>query len=469
MSEVKKINGYDIKDEQARNRLDNVESNRIKTFKNINDLKLDTELEKDLFIYLKDSYKNNDGNGSFYIIDEKTELDTVDNEKTIIINNELVARKVNNFGGTTARKLYGNYNNAVVQNINNTGLRAQVAGFNPESQMATYTDRDHVITYTEFRTQPPNIYEIVETTETSVTLSTTPTNVYIGSVVDLYKDDSYNKREKYSGFVSRIEENTIYVNHWYYTNNTEEGQVPTSDVVYCAIDMPTKVWVINGNLLLSADSNVQEGVIAEYGLFNYLGENTHPNARANGIDMINFQGKTDFGYMARSIQEDKTKMAIGYFARNLSKGFVARDTDQLIESQKTDGGAKFRITANGKIIWNDMAGLLNDEMIETSNNTLRIAGSGLIRKFSKNISIASTENNEELNINDSSVIILVGSNTKIVPTGTIGQVIEIYSARASNNLTINGTTYPLARYKTVKLISDGTKWIDLNNVLEIQY
>lgn len=433
-----------------------ITTNIVRSFNNIDDLKNNTDLEKNMTVNVLGRFEKNDGLGSLYFIREKTNED-VESDDLIFLQNNLVAEKINNYSGlTTKNNLYGIRNNACIINTNNTGISAQIMGFHNDNELATYANRDHVISYKEFRCKQPNMYAIVSVNETSVTLNSNPTNIHVGSIIDLYENNNFVKTEKYSGFVTNIQNNVVSVEHWYYYNNTATGQVP-SNVSVAVIDMPTKVWVNNDNLILTSDSNVKEGVIAEYGLINEKGS----SAIANGIDIVNMTGKTDWGLFVRTNDNEK-RIYIGVLAQSTGVGFVARNVNTLIDSQELDGNVKFRIGKSGEILWNSLDG---EYLAKTANNILKIDGNGMISKFSKKIT--NITGNVTLDINNNNVFLLLGSNEITVPNGKEGQIIEIYSARALNNLVINGNTYALERYKTAKLCYIGSAWIDLNNVLQI--
>lgn len=88
--EVKTINGYSIKDEKARNDIESLNLNRIKTFDNIQSMKNDTTLLEGMHVKTKGYYESNDGgNGEYIIVDDDT---LVDNGGTIhVLSNELRA------------------------------------------------------------------------------------------------------------------------------------------------------------------------------------------------------------------------------------------------------------------------------------------------------------------------------------------------------------------------------------------
>lgn len=425
----------------------------MRTFNTFNDLLNDDSLKPNNKVNVIGKNSINDGSGSLFYIRNKLEND-VESNNLLFLKNNLVAQKINNYAGTTTKKLFGNFNNACIQNINNSGIPAQIMGFNNENQLATYKNRDQVISYKEFRTTIPNFYAIVSVTETSVILTDIPKNIEIGSIIDLYPDNNFNINEKYSGFVTSFNEKIINVNHWYKAGNTDIGQIPNNVSLAC-IDMPSKVWVNNDNLLLTNESNVNEGVIAEYGLFNYKNDE---KAKANGIDIVNFEGKSDFAYSARNDKEDG--IYAGFFATNLSNAFIARNCKKTLQIQNENGQLKFEIDSKGGI---KHFALDSDYILYTENKQLLILGNGQIQTVS--YKIVQLADNIEIDTSTASLFILTGSNSYTLKNGKIGQTIKLLSQNALNNITVGDKVKALEAHKCCELLWNGSSWIDISNTL----
>lgn len=442
----------------------NIETlNTILNINTLDELKNNENLKPNIYINVLGYKSRNDGFGSFYYIRETLPAD-IETETTILLKNNLTAIKLKNYGGTTARKPFGIRNNAVVQNINNTGIDAQIIASDNENILGSYENRDHVTSYKEFRTIAPNTYVISEVDETSVTVNSDLKDIFIGSIVDLYANIDFNLYQKYSGFVKDIQGRKIIVSHWYYTGNTEEGQIPQNVSIAC-VDMPTKVWVNNDNVLLTDDGNVQEGVIAEYGLFNWkYDEVENPNARANGIDIINMYGKSDWGVLVRTRGDDQpTRMYCGFMARSTSIGYVARNIRQLLESQDLNGATKFRIGKSGEILWQSMDG---EYIAKTANGTLQVDGNGQISRKCYKIVPVTTPTNLEIDTSAGALFFLQSSQSYTLKNGVaLGQTIKLYSTSALNNIIRNEVPKALDQGKCCELVWDGNNWIDISGVL----
>ena len=429
----------------------------VLAYVNLNQMKSAENLANgSIAVTLGDTYLN-DGRGSNWYIRTKT-TDDVESAELIFLQNNLVAVKINNFCGTTTGQLYGIRNTACITNINNTNNPAEVMGFTNESELATYVNRDHVIQYKEYRGVEPNVYTIDSVTVNSVTLTTLPTNVKIGSIVDLYEDNTFNKNDKYSGFVNDIDDDTIYVNNWYKTGDTSLGQLP-ADVTLACIDMPTKVWVNNDNLILNDDTNVKEGVIGEYGLISESGKD------ASGLDVVNIQGANTFGYMARSSTSDLTSddlLDCGYIAWNTNNGLLARNNNYPLLIQDSSNQNKAYIGSEGEY-YNYNQG--TNPIISMTNKIFEMNPNGTIQRMSFNVAQRNdggTINTEEM----PTYIDLTGSNTYTLDNGAIGRLLIINARAALNNLVINGNTYGLQQGKTVILVNiGGNYWVDILGTL----
>lgn len=427
-------------------------------YENVAAMKADAELSSGMLANVLGNKTENDGEGSFWKIRNREDGDAED-YNTILIGDDLTAIRINKYAGKTTKKLGGTYDNACINNINNTGIRAQVMGISTPSGLATYANRDHVNTYKEMRTQTVEPYAIVSTTATSVTLNTAPTYYKVGSIIDLYADDTYNKNAKYSGFITEVNGNVVTVSGWYYTNNTDPGQIP-SGVTIAVIDKPTKVWVENANLIIQDSSKVYEGVIAEYGVFG------GSSARANGIDMINFNGRSDFAFQARSdIGNVNNRFSVGFFANGgCQQALLSRDCDYLFRAE-LNGDERISCNKYGGIDFATDADEVNF-MIRHHNQNFVIDGNGLIKHCCASIKQYNASGN--INPDDAYIHqIVTGYTTFNLSTGRYGQIINIvYRVSAGQcSIVFNGMTGVLTPGKSAQLYYDGSTWQDLNNVI----
>ena len=93
--EVKKINGYNIKDETARNNIENLNLNKIKTFDNIQSMKNDTTLLEGMHVKTKGYYEINDGGGAEYLIREPLSQESANGMNKVLLDNDLIAEYIN--------------------------------------------------------------------------------------------------------------------------------------------------------------------------------------------------------------------------------------------------------------------------------------------------------------------------------------------------------------------------------------
>jgi len=169
---------------------------------------------------------------------------------------------------------YGYYENAAVAwDIANEPLgRPQVLGITNDNQLAVYADRDSVGRY--ISNTGPAIMQAVQAqsfTATSVTLaSPASTDIRTSMLIDT------NDSPKFSARITRIsaDRRTLTVSGWYRVGNTASGQVPTgTPTLY--LNPITKVWPLNLNVSLEADSFADRGAGIELGVRNNRGPLTY--------------------------------------------------------------------------------------------------------------------------------------------------------------------------------------------------
>lgn len=227
--------------------------------------------------------------------------------------------------------VYGQGDNACVLKISNTDNDANILG-GDDSVLGSYYDRDKVLVYKSFQSQPSPVFHAEVFTTKSVRVNEDLSGIEIkpGMYVDCYLDEDvysgnrerkYNPADKYSGFVSRIEGNTIFVNNWYYTGNTQPT-VPQISYSAIVINGETKIWLENGVLTLREDANAKFANVAEYDLYNGKSK-IDANARCNGIEIASQYGKSEYAFRAKRNIRNTDYLRYGFYSEAATNGFTA--------------------------------------------------------------------------------------------------------------------------------------------------
>ena len=355
------------------------------------------------------------------------------------------------------------FDDATVVNINNTGKQAEVCGFRSPSDVSSYADRDSAIMYVDGTLPTCEILEVINFTVDSVKVVGDTSSIEVGMIIDCMNQSElnpFNQSTKFSGFVTEVIGQTIKVNGWYQQGNSASGQVPNKDRII--INPVTKLWTMNNNLFLNADSFGWGGVIAEYGLYNRKSIATgNENYRLSGIDLINYDGVCEYGYSIRnSNTKETTKTKIGFKADKTvnsfksinakSAGFMSDNDNIGFSSNNNRVGFKSNET-DANVAFQNKDGRFKVSGFGTINNLL------LNRKvYGSNSTIAPYD----------AFLHIVGSGTHTLPSPSNFPYAYI-KILAQTDVTIEGamftntgdiTTKSLGAWRTLELYSDGTKW-----------
>ena len=357
------------------------------------------------------------------------------------------------------RQPHGTFENSCVSVLKNHEGRAEVMGIDSTEELVTYTNRDGVIQYLGYELPEPTILSPKRYSKTSVQTIQDLSSLQIipeqGDIIDLMKNGTfgrnvaYDDTEKISGIVSSVdlENNVINVEGWYRMGDAKQSVVPTTSEYPNVIPNPiTKGWLINGNIGMSPDSLARQGVIAEYGLFN-TSDNT--NKRLYGVDVCNFAGENECGFMARGTNWQGYDSLLHY-------GFLAWQP-------QVESGFYAKEVQNGFV-----AHGCTESAFKTDNNRFNIHPDGFIQTMS----IAYTvDNDTSTTINPIQaplhIIGTVGTYNLAQPQDYIYGYTKLFTYQEDGEVKINGTFFTrfgsseqiqLKKGQCVELFSDGTNW-----------
>ena len=362
------------------------------------------------------------------------------------------------------RQPHGTFENACVSVMKNHAGRPEVMGIDSTEELVEYTDRDGVIQYLNYEIPEPTVLSPKRYSNTSVETQEDLSSLAIipeqGDIIDLMKNGTfernvaYNPSEKISGIVSSVdlENNVIYVEGWYQMGDSSTPVVPSVANYPNVIPNPiTKAWLINGNIAMHPDSLARQGVIAEYGLFN-TSDNT--NKRLYGVDVCNFAGENECGFMARGINWQgydsllhygflawQPQVESGFYAKEVQNGFVAHGCEE--------------------------------SAFKTDNNRFNVHPDG----FLQTMSIAyCTDNDPSTTINPIQapihIIGTAGEYNLGLPQDYIYGYTKLYTYQPDGQIKVNGSFFTsngslsqiqLKRGCCIEIFSDGTQWFVLNS------
>lgn len=347
------------------------------------------------------------------------------------------------------RKTKKIFDDGCVLNVNNTGKPAEVCGFREHSDLHLYPDRDSVIMYVDGVLPKCEILEVIEFGVDYVTFNGSISEIEPGMIIDCMNQseiDNFYQHEKYSGFVTDIIDNKIFVSGWYQYKNPNSGQIPDKNRII--INPVTRLWGTNINVFLPADSFGWGGVGCEYGLWNSKSVATNEDYyQLCGVDVANFEGVCGTGYLIRKAGDgDSNKILIGFQSKDAEQGFVSE---------------RSKIGFNANVGDSDIA-------YKTNNDKFVVYGDGTLR--SMYVRRSNNASNSAINP-DSGFFHFVDSGVHTLPSASQygGAHIKIV---AKNDCTINGdmvtnsgaiNSVQLNAWITLELYSDASHWYIIKN------
>lgn len=247
------------------------------------------------------------------------------------------------------------------------------------------------------------------------------------------------------GIVKKVEGSVItLVDGWYNIVPSVGGARTTPTGTTCIINPKYKVWGMNGNVFIN--EGVKSGVNAELGVFC-----SHGNiVDTGGIDLINFEKSTHFGYRARG-------RSIGF-----QRGYISEKSGIHFEGQNSDP-TKTLIQA------------VNDD-----NSVFTIKNNGELSTLRVVVQTISTSTTLGGNV---TVGLISGSNVTVsLPTPQRGKIISFYSLGTGNKIlaqqgqtivfpNVSHQEIPLTissgRHGYCQLVSDGTNWYAISTNMHL--
>lgn len=362
------------------------------------------------------------------------------------------------------RQPHGTFENACVSALQNHNGAVQVMGIDSKEELVDYTDRDGVIQYLNYELPEANVLTPKRYTKTSVQTHTNLSSLAIipeaGDIVDLMKNGTfgrgvaYDASEKISGIVTDVDlnNNIIEVEGWYKMGDSSQSVIPSIADYPNVIPNPiTKAWVMNANVAIHPDSLARQGVIAEYGLFN-TSDNT--NKRLYGVDVCNFAGENECGFMARGTNWNgntsllhygflawRPQVESGFYAKEVQNGFVAHGCEE--SAFKTDNN-RFNVHPDGFLQTMSVAYTVDNDTSRTIN------------PIQAPIHIIGTPGEYNLGL----------------PQDYIYGTTKLYTYQPDGEIKVNGsfftkngsvTQIQLKRGCCTEIFSDGTQWFVLNS------
>lgn len=347
---------------------------------------------------------------------------------------EIDTRKFIHTGSTIfANKSYGRYEQGAPLStiVGESRPQTEVLGTDTKG-LSKYTSRDSVALYSHTNWNAEDRINLVGCTFNFDGLvlpqGVDTTKIKPGMIVDS------TGSKKCVGIIDNIEGQVItLIDGWYEVKanvGTETRTIPNGDS--CVINNITKLWGINNNVFIR--EGMENAVNMELGVFC----NTPNIGEVGGIDLVNFEDSTHFGYRARGRE-------IGF-----QKGFVSEKSGVHFEGK--DGSP-------------------NDPLLQSINNDGTVFVMKNDGEVSKIKTVVQTITNSIKMTENVSVGLISGSNVTVtLPKAERGRIIHIYSLGTGNKLLVgNGQTivFPGVQHQEIplgekpcscQLVSDGTNW-----------
>lgn len=361
-----------------------------------------------------------------------------------------------------AKHTWGTYEDAAVMSViaNEDDPRSQTLGLTSSKHAAQYSGRDSVGQYIHIRGRNPSFVLNDSTIYTSDTVQV-PLAVIDNFIEGMIIDTLGSIR--YTAIIKSVDYQTGLVtvhDRFYKVGDVDDTTVPTNgDGIN--LNRVTKIWASNLNVFFPADAETNAGVIAEWGIFNdksFLDK--------GGVDLVNFKGKSGWGWRQRKDPgasegfEYGTMMYNTLFAHTMHQSTLAEARAQYILAS---------------FIGND-----------SNINGFRMDGTGMMNKLKLKAKVVNV--NGELYLDDETICVIIISKTveeefRIKsPVGRVGEFVIVKNAMASKKVllkTIDGKSFSVGTYgnttvnllqgSSTILVSDGSFWHALTGNFEGSY
>lgn len=365
------------------------------------------------------------------------------------------------------KNTYGTFNNATVASfIANVESEAQVLGIEEKdiSYLSKYGDRDSCAIFGSNSTSENHkdfTTGVVFTEDTVTVPDLEGFEVKEGMIIDTLHTP------KFSGYVTKVDGNTIHVLNGWYQNNSECAcpELPPN-TAGIRINPTTKIWGMNVNIHLEKDHLPTAGAIAEFGVFN---EQESHQDDVVGVDMLSGgKGRVLVGYRARTLQ-GKGKMVQGFLSETNEQGFRAVSCDI---SYTCDNAVAIGYLSQGSPVAFQSRGDSKKIALLTEGAEKQTAlyNDGTWRNFG--LSRATISDGGTIDPTNTSLAFVQGGSVTLgTAKGVQENLMKIinYSANEcvinANAILVKGiqeTQVRLKSFKTLELFSDGDNWIFLD-------
>ena len=403
------------------------------------------EIVKKLNLWLEDgTLANIINNNVFQLINNKineyaSKVDKIESEIPYkkYVRGEDIEINTNRYlqhGSTIfANKSYGRYEQGAPLSaiVGERNPQVEVLGTDTQG-LSKYTSRDSVALYCHTNWNGEDKINLVGCTfnfDGLVIPQGVDTNkIKVGMIIDT------TGSKKCVGIISKVEGQVITLIDGWYEVKTGVGSTirttPNGDS--CVINNITKLWGINNNVFIR--EGMENGVNMELGVFC----NTPNISEVGGVDLINFEESTHYGYRARGVK-------IGF-----QKGFVSEESGVHFEGK------------NGNSTEPLIQAINKDESVFVIKNDGEV---------SKVKTVVQTIPSSTTLADNVSVGLISGNNVTVtLPQPERGRILYFYSLGTGNKLLAHpGQTiaFPHVSHQEIplgskpcscQLVSDGTNW-----------
>ena len=333
-------------------------------------------------------------------------------------------------------------------------------GLSADSDVSVHPERDHVALFVQQLAQPAAVATAKTTyTATSVTSPDFAAAIAAGKIKRGMMIDTGEKPKK-TGVIYSASGSTINVSAWYVVDGKRATATPARGTP-AYVNPSTKVWAMNANVELRANSMASDAVGFELGLVNdkaddlgYLYDAVNLGSK-RGLNAFQSRGRWVQGFYAYNGTNygfvSQTAAQIGFYAQGGPVGmqsdgataiaFLAKNAANALVVQNTAG--KSLTILDGAGVWQSIR-----TRYATFGNGQTIDGQAVVASALV-VSTATTIHLPAPGANASRVLYVKNPKGSTVPVDFAGNVED-----ASGSVQV-------APGGAVTLISDGSKWIPI--------